>query len=257
MADNVTPTKPAPEGPKNNWPKTALWMFVIGIIALNLSLVLRSCRNLPGETLDKTAKVIEKAGKTLTDIASAFRQGTITTEFFSYGTTLSNQQYFQFATLKQTEVFTRSEEARTGFGYIPLPAIVVEARAPVEYTYHLDLNGKWNFVLKDNVVHVLAPPIRFNRPAVDASAITYEVKKGYLKTEEALDNLKQSLTSLSMLKARENIPLVRENGRRQTAEFVERWLMKSFTDSKDYTVKVYFPGEKIPDGVALNNTPLP
>jgi len=232
-------------------------MFVIGIIALNLSLILRSCRTLPGETLEKTGQVIEKTGKAVADIAAAFRQGTITTEFFSYGTTVSNQQYFQFATLKQKEVFTRSEEARTGFGYIPLPEIIVEARAPVEYTFYLDLKGKWDFVLTDNVIHVFTPSIRFNRPSVDASAITYEVKKGYLKTEEALDNLKQSITSLAVLKARENIPLVRENGRKQTTEFVEGWLMKSFSDSKNYTVKVYFPGEKTPEGVLLNNAPLP
>ena len=207
--------------------------------------------------MDKTGKVIEKAGKALSDIASAFRQGNITTEFFSYATTVSNQQYFQFATLKQREVFTRTEETTTGFGYIPLPEVIVEARAPVEYTYHLDFNGKWNFVLKDNVVYVLAPPIRFNRPSVDVSSITYEVKKGYLKTDEALENLKKSLTSLALIKARDNIPLVRENGRKLTAEFVERWLLKSFTDGKNYTVKVFFPDEKSPDAVPLNKAPLP
>jgi hypothetical protein len=106
-------------------------------------------------------------------------------------------------------------------------------------------------------VYVFAPPIRFNKPAVDASAITYEVKKGYLKTTEAQENLKKSITSLSVLRAKENIPLIRENGRRQTTEFVERWLMKSFTDGKQYPVKVFFPGEKPPEGLPINAAPLP
>jgi hypothetical protein len=224
---------------------------------VNVALFARSCRNLPGETLDKTGRMIEKAGRALADVASAFHQGTITTEFISYATTVSNQHYFQFATLKQTEIFTRTEEMSTAFGYVPLPEVVVEARAPVDYTYYLDLNAKWNVILKDGVVYVFAPPIRFNKPAVDASKITYEVKKGYLKSDEALENLKQSITSLSVLRAKENIPLIRENGRRQTSEFAERWLMKSFSDGKQYPVKVFFPGEKPPEGVLTGDSPLP
>ena len=256
MAENSPPIQPPPAGPPNPWPRTAVWLAVLGIVAVNAALLFRSCRNLPGETLDKAGKVIEKAGRALADVASAFSQGTIRTEFISYATTITNQHYLQFATLKQNEMFTRSEEATTGFGYIPLPEVVVEARAPVETTYYLDLNAKWNFVLKDNVVYVFAPPIHFNKPSVDASAITYEVKKGYLKTAEALENLKKSVTSLATLKAKENISLVRENGRRQTTEFVERWLMKSFTDGKQYSVKVYFPDERPPEDIRPNDAAL-
>jgi hypothetical protein len=257
MADPAPPTEPSPNPPRNDWARATLWMFIVGALAVNAAVLVRSCRNLPGEAIDKTGKVIEKAGKALADVASAFNQGRITTEFISYATTVSNQHYLQFATLRQTEIFTRTEEATTAFGYVPLPEIVVEARAPVDYTYYLDLNARWDVLLKDGVVYVFAPPIRFNKPAVDASAITYEVKKGYLKTAEAQENLKKSITSLAVLRARENIPLIRENGRRQTAEFVERWLMKSFTDGRQYPVKIFFPGEKPPDGLPLKETPLP
>ena len=137
-----------------------------------------------------------------------------------------------------------------------LPDVVVEARAPVEYTYYLDLNGKWQFDLRDNVVYVFAPPIKFNKPAVDASAITYEVRKGGIKTAEAQDTLKKSITRLVSLRARENIPLVRETGRKQTTEFVEHWLMKSFTDGKQYPVKVYFPDEPRPGVINVPANPL-
>ena len=91
-------------------------------------------------------------------------------------------------------------------------------------------------------------PAAFSKPAVDASTLDYEVRKGYLKTGDALDKLKQSLTGLLAARAVENIALVRETGRRQTAEFVERWLMKSFADGQQYPVKGYFPVETPPDG---------
>src|SRR5688572_29413454 len=249
MAEPAPPTEQPPSAPKNDWAKATLWMFIVGALALNAALLVRSCRDLPGEAIDKTGKIIEKAGRALSDVASAFHQGRITTEFISYATTITNQHYLQFATLRQKEIFTRTEE--TTIAYVPLPEIVVEARAPVDYTYYLDLNAKWDILLKDGVVYVFAPPIRFNKPAIDASAITYEVKKGYLKTAEAQENLKKSITSLSVLRAKENIPLIRENGRRQTTEFVERWLMKSFTDGKQYPVKVFFPGEKPPEGLPI------
>src|SRR5882672_2063436 len=147
MADHAPPTQPAPASPKGEWAKRTIWLVILGVVALNAALVFRSCRSLPGDLLDKTGKVIEKTGRALADVASAFTQGKITTEFISYATTVSNQHYLQFATLKQTEIFTRAEETTTAFGYIPLPEVVVEARAPVEYTYYLDLNARWDVVL--------------------------------------------------------------------------------------------------------------
>jgi hypothetical protein len=134
---------------------------------------------------------------------------------------------------------------------VSLPDVVVEARAPVEYTYYLDLNAPWNFVLRDGVIEVFVPPIRANRPAVDISAVQYEVKKGRFKTTEALEALKSSMTPLVILRAKENIPLVKETGRRETEAFVHRWLARSFSDGRDYPVKVYFPGESAPEKPVL------
>ena len=57
-------------------------------------------------------------------------------------------------------------------------------------------------------------------------------------------------------KGRLTTPLVRENGRRQTAEFVERWLMKSFTDGKQYTVQVHFPDERPAENTSILPAPL-
>jgi hypothetical protein len=141
---------------------------------------------------------------------------------------------------------------------VPLPEVIVVARAPVEFTYYLDLNARWQLVLQDGVLHVLAPNIKFNTPAVDASQIKYEVRKNsaFRNTTAAVEGLKQSVTILARDRARENINLVRETGRRQTGEFVEKWLMKSFTDGKQYPVKVYFADEKPPAGLT-NSAPTP
>jgi len=90
--------------------------------------------------IQSTADALDKAGEAFATVAGAFNGGTITTSFVSYATTITNSQRFQFATLKQMEIFTRTEEPSTAFGYVPLPDVAVEARAPVEFTYYLDLN---------------------------------------------------------------------------------------------------------------------
>lgn len=241
MAEPPPPPSPPPDPAGARWARTALWLGVMLIISLNGLLVFRSCTEVPG-------KVIERTGAALEKVAAAFHRGTITTSFVSYATSLTNSLRLQFATLRQMEIFTRQEEASTAFGYVPLPDIVVEARAPVEYTYYLDLNDPWRIVVEDRVVRVFAPRIKFNPPSVNASALTYEVRKGYFKTAEAQERLKQSITALVNLRARENVPLVRETARRQTEQFVETWLLRNFADAGQYAVKVTFADERPADG---------
>lgn len=234
-----------------SWPNAAMWTAIVLIVVSGLVISFRACVEMPERTIQQAGETIHKASDALATVASAFRSGTVTTSFVSYATTLTNSQRLQFATLKQVEIFTRTEQTTTAFGYVPLPDVAVEARAPVEYTYYLDLDAKWDFVLRDGVIQVFAPPIRANRPSVDVSSLTFEVKKGRFGASEAIENLKGSLSSLALLRAKENIPLVRETGRHETAEFVERWLARSFTDGKSYPVKVYFPGESPPERLQL------
>ncbi len=223
--------------------------------------VFKSCRELPGEALRGAGNVVTQAGRQLANLAAAFKQGTVTTSFTSYATTISGSQYLQFATLAQMEVFTRKDQASLAFGYVPLPDVIVEATAPVTYTYYLDLNERWDFLLKDGVIYVIAPDIKFNKPAVDASRITYEVKKDsfFRNTTEAQASLKESITLLSYQKAKANVELVRETGRHQTEAFVQNWLARSFSDGKQYPVRVRFRHETaVPDvGPALPDQPSP
>jgi len=225
------------------WPVT--WMVIVAIFVGGGIYVFKSCRDLPGDTLDKGGKLAENIGRQLQEVASAFKQGTVTTTFTSYATTLSGSQYLQFATLSQRETFTRTDESTLLFGYIPLPDVIVEASAPITYTYYLDLNARWEFLLKDGVICVTAPDIKYNKPALDVSRINYEVKKDshIRNTSEAMENLRSSMTWMSYKKAQANIELVRETGRRQTETFVQNWLAKAFADGKKYPVKVQFRSE--------------
>ena len=238
-----------PAGPtatgRSPWAIPIMWMVIVLSLVGGALYVFKSCRDLPAEALERTAKVVQTAGQQLQKVAAAFKQGNITTTFTSYATTISGSQYFQFATISQHEVFTRTDESSLAFGYLPLPEVIVQATAPVSYTYYLDLNARWDFLLKDGVILVTAPDIKYNRPAVDVSHITYEVKKNSLfrNTSEAMENLKSSITWLSYKKAESNINLVRETGRKQTESFVENWLAKSFADGKRYPVKVRFRNE--------------
>jgi hypothetical protein len=242
---------PASTGARSPWvlPLTVLILVLIPVAAGVY--VFRSCRNLPGETLDKTTRLVSTVGQELKNVAAAFSQGTVTTTFTSYATEMSGSQRLQIATLNQHETFTRKDESSTGFGYIPLPEIIVQATAPVTYTYYLDLNERWDFVLQNGTILVTAPDLQYNKPAVDVSGITFEVKKDsvFRSTSSAMENLKNSITWLSYKKAEANLALVRDTGRRQTELFIERWVRRGFTDGKDYPVKVRFRSELGTNGV--------
>jgi hypothetical protein len=238
------PAGPA-AAPKSAWAVPVMWMVIVLLMVSGAVYIFKSCSEIPGTALDRAGKVVATVGQQVQNVAAAFKQGNITTTFTSYATSISGSQYLQFATLSQHETFTRKDESSVAFGYIPLPDVIVEASAPISYTYYLDLNARWDFKLQDGVILVTAPDIKYNRPAVDVSHIAYEVKKNSLlrNTTEAMENLRSSITWLSYKKAEANIDLVRETGRKQTESFVENWLAKSFADGKKYPVKVRFRRE--------------
>ncbi|MDX1644347.1 MAG: hypothetical protein R3244_08330 [Thermoanaerobaculia bacterium] len=222
---------------------------VVSLALLGTALyVFQSVRALPGEAARGTRAVVEE----LLQVAAAFRQGTVETRFVSWATRMEGTTYLQFATLEQTEVFHRRDTSSLLWGQLALPDVVVEATVPVTYTYYVDLDGPWEFTHADRRLRVTAPPIGFNRPAVDASEIRLEPRTtSILRDEEsALEALRRSLTTLVERRAREHVPLVRELGRRRIAEFVDRWLAGTFTDGAQYTVEVVFADELPPSSAA-------
>jgi hypothetical protein len=221
------------------WPAAAA---VVGVVAILAALwAWRALMQAPREVVTATRELLDDARS----IAAAFRTGTVTTSFASYATEVRGTRFLQFATLKQVELFERKDEAAIFWGQLALPDVIVFARAPVEYTYYLDLNEKWVFVLEGQMVLVQAPPVRFNAPAVDVSALTYGVQKGSVLRDEAavVEKLRQGLTELARERARQHIPLVLETGRRQTEELVLTWLAARFNDAGSFRARVRFPGE--------------
>lgn len=240
------PLPPAPPPPRR--PGSRAWALAFAVVAVTVVLagaalwVFHSLRSLPGDAVREGRQVL----RDLESIAAAFRQGTIEVRFLSYATRVNGTSYLQFATVEQTEVFRRTDRATALWGVWELPDVVVEATAPVEYTYYLDLDEEWRFFKEGDEILVVAPRPRFNKPAIDASEIRYEVREASLfrRSDEAIANLKEGLTRMSRQRARDNLELVREMGRRKVEEFVTNWLLNAFGDGGEYHVEVLFADEE-------------
>jgi hypothetical protein len=226
------------------WAPAFAAVAVVAIVALTFVYVFRSARSLPQDVIQGGRQALQG----LASVAAAFRTGTVTTTFRSYATEVTGTTRLQFAEVKQMEIFERRDAAVVLWGTFALPDVVVEARAPVEYTYFLDLDKKWEFHLEGKDVHVIAPAVEHNRPSVDVSALRYEIREGSVLRDEqiALDRLRAELSSLAEQRARQQIPLVRETGRRSVEAFVEKWLVQRFADGEGYRARVRFAGEPAP-----------
>jgi hypothetical protein len=225
---------------------------LVAIVTGGALYVFRSARQLPVDVIDSTREALR-------EVAAAFRTGTVTTSFRSYATTVRGTTRLQAAELKQVEVFERRDGETLLWGTLTLPDVVVEARAPVEYTYFVDLEKEWRFRLEGRDVEVLAPAIEWNTPAVDVSALHYEVRAGSVLRDEQVvqDRLRSELTTLAARRARQNVVFVREPARRQVEAFVANWLLQRFADGRDYRVRVRFADEAPPPVVRPPSLPTP
>ena len=178
-------------------------------------------------------------------VAEAFRTGTIETTLRSYATEVRGVSRFEFAELKQQESFERTDTATIAWGAIPLPDVVVEARAQVVYTYVLDLKKQWDLRMSDRVVFVVAPAPEFSTPALDPSTLTFETKRGSVLRDETTvrEQLRGGLGTLLKQRAQDHLPLVRETGRKATEEFVRNFLLSHYDDAADLIVRVRFADE--------------
>jgi hypothetical protein len=223
------------------WAIAAAAVAIVAILAGGALYVVRSARTLPTEVIEGGRQAL----RDLREVAAAFRTGTVTTTFRGYATEVSGTTRLQFAELRQEELFERRDSEAVLWGALGLPDVVVEARAPVTYTYFLDLDKEWRSRLEGRDVLVVVPPVEWNRPAVDVSALRFTVREGSVFRDEqvALDRLRAELTPLLERRAREHVPLVRETGRRKVEAFVETWLVQRFADGGRYRARVVFGDE--------------
>ncbi len=226
-------------------------LFVLGALLLAIlvaaSILVGRIARLPGDMAGAIPRAIREtaaaASEGLAKLAAAIRTRTITTTFASTATEIRGTKRLQVAELKQVEVVER-RDATELFG-VPLPDVVVSARAPVTFTYFLDLDGPWDFDLSERTVSVLAPPLAWNAPAVDVSQLSIVTAESSILRDEApvVDELRASLTGILAQRARQNVPLVRETARRQAEEFVRAWLLRAYGVPEDVRVVVRFRGE--------------
>ena len=237
------------------WALAAASVAIVLILTGAALLVLRSARSLPGEIADSGRKALSD----LREVAAAFRTGSVTTTFHGDATSVVGTTRLQFAELRQEEVFERRDAAAVLWGALALPDVVVEARAPVVYTYFLDLDKEWRFRLEPGIVSVTVPAVEWNRPAPDVSALRFQVREGSVLRDEQLvvDRLRGELTPLLELRARAHVPLVREAGRRKVEAFVETWLVQRFSDGKQYRARVVFADEPPPPTPSAPVLPSP
>jgi hypothetical protein len=231
---------------RNSWARAFALVAIVAILVGAAVFMARELLHLPGKALGGTARILREGGQQLRSVAQAFSEGTIRTEFVSQAAELTGTSRFQFATLKQSESFKREESGTTAWGLIPLPKVVVQAVAPVEYTYFLDFEAPWEFVQEGNLVKVIAPPITPNTPALDVSALTFYTLEGSVWRDEQIvrEKLRASLTAALATRARQNTRLVREVGRQRLTDFVQKWLAEKFSDGQQFQVKVIFPDER-------------
>jgi hypothetical protein len=88
------------------------WAFAFAVVAVVVVLtaaglyMFRSLRSLPGGAVEAGREVLGD----LREVAEAFRQGSVRTIFINHAARVSGSTYLQVATLKQTEVYTRSDK---------------------------------------------------------------------------------------------------------------------------------------------------
>lgn len=225
--------KPAP------WALAATIVAVVAILALSALYVFRSALELPGS-------VVKQGLSGLGRVAEGFRTGTVTTSFVSYATQIGGTRNLQVARLRQLEVFERRDEAVILWGALALPDVVIEARAPVEYVYYLDLDKPWQFRLDGPSVVVTTPALEWNTPALDVSSLQFVVREGSVFRDEAAvkERLRGSLTALLARRAGDHVALVREVARRQAEGFVDKWLRERFEDGAAHRARVGFAHEE-------------
>ena len=204
------------------------------------------------QTIRETAAAVSDG---LAKLAAAVRSRSVTTEFASTASEVRGTKKLQVAELTQVEVVERRDATRL-LG-IPLPDVVVSAKAPVTYVYAVDLDERWVFDLEDRTVTVLAPEIGANAPAVDVSRLELvKAESSILRDEErVVEELRRSLTDVFSTRGRRNVPLVRETARKEVEAFVRSWLLRAYGIPEDVRVVVRFRGE--PETVGPAGPALP
>src|SRR5260370_17029496 len=104
MSEKSEPPPAPPASRGDSWARSTMWMGIVLFLVVGGVCVFKSCRDVPGDLIDKTGQAIGKAGNALATVAAAFNRGTVPTSFLSYPTNITNNHYPQFPPLPQTQL---------------------------------------------------------------------------------------------------------------------------------------------------------
>lgn len=163
----------------------------------------------------------------------------------------------EVATATVPEIFTRSDERHTAWGWIYLGENVSEIRAPVTYRYHVKLSGNWEVRISGLICRVIAPPLQPSLPpAVHTDRMDKRTDRGWARfdSESQLEELERDITPTASRYAFDplHVALVRPEARRTVGEFVRTWLLnqQGWKDDDFHIVEVRFRDEVEPSPVA-------
>jgi hypothetical protein len=155
----------------------------------------------------------------------------ITQTFIGY--TEQQKKVQRLLLLKTTRNETDRKEYRFSYPWImngkTLSSAVMEVRAPVTYSYYVDMKGQWKIICEGETLTIIAPKIQVEEPATDLTRLETHIDSGKLIFNETgkLEELRKQFYSDMIKKAmsREYVDSVREDARRSLADFANGWIL--------------------------------
>lgn len=228
---------------KFRWPMAVV--LVALVIAVGWVISIRSCAKVPADTIDAF-------GKEAVNLLEKFDQQHITRTFEESLPELSSDPggRLELAALTLDENLSESNNLTTAWGYLNLGSTVTEIKVPATYRYYLRLHDPWQLDISTNICVVHAPRFHPTLPvAIDTSRMEKKSSAGWgrFNAGEQMDQLEKDLTPTLSVYAADprHVALVREECRKNVAQFVRDWLLKEqqWQDGRFTAVKVVFPDE--------------
>lgn len=229
------------------------WPVAVVLVAFLAYLAFGRASRAVEEGARAPVTAIESAGELATTIAERFKTGRITTTFTAALPRLVPEggTRLELATMEATETFHRTDERRALFDLIPLGTNETEIRVLTTYRYHVRLDGQWRIESRDQSCVVYAPALRATLPpAIHTDRMEKRSSSGWLRfdADEQMEELERSITPTVSERAvaPETIALIRDEARRNTAEFIRNWLTieDHWRDDRFRTVTVIFADEE-------------
>ena len=158
-----------------------------------------------------------------------FSEEELSTSLQSYVTSIKGVQKLQLAELSQVETFTRTSRGRVLWKRLELPSVVVSMKAPVQYTYYINLKKSFRIEKGESGdLRILVPPFEANPPALDLSQlqITYEKSSVFRDEARVRDMLLSEVSDLLIERSQAHKALVMDVAQDEIKEILQPWIQK-------------------------------